>query len=151
MSGTFKSDASLQHDLISAPVQLASSGRKEFPIGMERPGCRRSLLWGKGLFDSQPRERECHGRHRCAESVGGGVFLLRNRLLDLTLSFSRGNLAGGCRGLVVAVDIRWFLFLVCERAETVPDGGPSPLIRPSLWRIRSSIYPIRPISGFGPW
>jgi hypothetical protein len=30
MSGTSKSDASLQHDLISAPVQLVSSGQKQF-------------------------------------------------------------------------------------------------------------------------
>jgi hypothetical protein len=39
MSGTSKSDASLQHDLISAPVQLVSSGREQFPVGMERSGC----------------------------------------------------------------------------------------------------------------
>ena len=76
MSGTSKSDASLQHDLISAPVQLVSSGREQFPVSVERLGRRRALLRGEGLPDAQPREGEFHGGHRGAESVGGGAFEL---------------------------------------------------------------------------
>ena len=71
MSGTSKSDASLQQDLISAPVQLASSGREQFPVGMERSGGCRSLLRGEGLSDAEPREGEPDGGHCGAEPLGG--------------------------------------------------------------------------------
>jgi hypothetical protein len=47
MSGMSKSAASLQHDLISAPVQLVSSGREQFTVGMEHSGRRRALLRGE--------------------------------------------------------------------------------------------------------
>jgi hypothetical protein len=46
---------------------------------MERSGCRRSLLRGEGLPDSQPREREFHGGHCGAESLGGRAFELAGR------------------------------------------------------------------------
>jgi hypothetical protein len=42
--------------LISPPVQLMSSGREKFAVGMERSGCRRSLFRGEGLSDAKPRE-----------------------------------------------------------------------------------------------
>jgi len=80
IKGTSSSDASLQHDLISAPVQLVSSGREQFPVSMERSGGRRALLRGEGLSDAQPREGEFHGSHGGAESVGGGAFELRGRV-----------------------------------------------------------------------
>jgi hypothetical protein len=76
IKGTSSKDASLQHDLISAPVQLVSSGRGCFPVGMERSGSRRALFWGQGLSNAEPREREFHGGHGGAESlgsVGGGL------------------------------------------------------------------------------
>jgi hypothetical protein len=38
--------------------------------------------------------------------------------------------------VVVKVDMKWFLFGLWERAESVPDDRLSPRIRPSLWRIR---------------
>jgi hypothetical protein len=68
---------------------------------MERSGCRRALLWGEGLSDTQPREGEFHGGHRGAESLGGITFLLRDGLLGFTLAAARrGVLAGvgGCGG-----------------------------------------------------
>jgi hypothetical protein len=71
IKGTSSSDASRQHDLISAPVQLVSSGREEFSVGMERSGSRSPLFGGEGLSHPQPREREFHGGHRGAESLGG--------------------------------------------------------------------------------
>ena len=69
--GTSRRLASRQHDLISAPVQLVPSGRKQFPVGMERSGGCRALLWGEGLTDAQPREGEANGGHRGAEPLGG--------------------------------------------------------------------------------
>jgi hypothetical protein len=75
--------------LISAPVQLVSSGREQFPVGMERSGGCRALLRGEGLTNAQPCEGEPDGGHRGAESLGGGPFLLRDRLLGLTLSAAR--------------------------------------------------------------
>jgi hypothetical protein len=104
MSGTSKSDASLQHDLISAPVQLVSSGREEFTVCMKRSSRRRALLRGEGLTNPEPRQGKFHGGHRCAESLGGGAFLLDNRLLGHMLSAERGCMLaavggyGGCRG-----------------------------------------------------
>ncbi len=71
MSGTSKSDASLQHDLISAPVQLVSSGREQFAVGMERSGCCRALFRSEGLTDAQPCEGDANGGHCGAESLGG--------------------------------------------------------------------------------
>jgi len=35
--------------------------REQFPVGMERSGCRCALLQGEGLSDAQPREGEFHG------------------------------------------------------------------------------------------
>ena len=57
--------------MISAPVQLVSSGREQFPVGMERSGRCRALFRGEGLTDAQPREGEPNGGHREAEPVGG--------------------------------------------------------------------------------
>ena len=95
MSGTSKSDASLQHDLISAPVQLVSSGREQFAVGMERSDCRRALHRGEGLTDAQPCEGEFHGGHRGAESLGGGAFELGCRGVGgLGCGSARGVLAG---------------------------------------------------------
>jgi hypothetical protein len=50
---------------------LVSSGREEFSVGMERSGRCSPLFGGEGLSDAQPREREFHGGHRGAESLGG--------------------------------------------------------------------------------
>jgi hypothetical protein len=54
-------------------------GWKMFPVGMERSGRRRALLWGEGLSNAEPREGEFHGGHRGTESVGGGAFELGGR------------------------------------------------------------------------
>jgi hypothetical protein len=43
---------------------------------MERSGCRRPLLRGEGLPDTEPSEREFHGGHLGAEPVGSGAFEL---------------------------------------------------------------------------
>ena len=68
-SGTSSKLASLQQDLISAPVQLVSLGREKFAVGMERSGCRRALFRGEGLSDAEPREGEPDGGHGGAEPV----------------------------------------------------------------------------------
>jgi hypothetical protein len=71
---------------------------------MERSGGCRALFRVKGLADAQPCEGDANGGHRGAESLGGGAFLLRDRLLGFTLSAARGNLlagvvgSGGCCG-----------------------------------------------------
>ena len=71
---------------------------------MERSGGRRALLRGEGLSDTEPREREFHGGHCGAESLGGVAFLLRDGLLGFTLAAAGGTgLAGvvgggGCCG-----------------------------------------------------
>jgi len=65
---------------------------------MERSGGCSSLLRGEGLSNAQPREGEANGGHRGAEPVGGGAFLLRDRLLGLTLSATWGNLLAGVVG-----------------------------------------------------
>jgi hypothetical protein len=71
--------------LISALVQLVSSGREEFTVGMERSGRRRALLRGEGLANAQPREGEPDGGHGGAESLGGVAFLLHDWLLGFTM------------------------------------------------------------------
>ena len=38
----------------------------EFPSGTKRSGGCCALLWGEGLPNAQPREREFHGGHRGA-------------------------------------------------------------------------------------
>jgi len=60
-------------------VEDQFAGREQFAVGMERSGCCRSLLWGEGLSNAQPREGEFHGRHRSAASAGGGAFELAGR------------------------------------------------------------------------
>jgi hypothetical protein len=98
IKGTSSKDASLQHDLISAPVQLVSSGRGCFPVGMERSGSRRALFGGQGLSDAEPREGEANGGHRGAAPVGGGAFLLRDGLLRFTLAAARRYVLAGVGG-----------------------------------------------------
>jgi hypothetical protein len=73
------------------------------PVGMERSGCRRPLLRGEGLSDTEPREREANGGHRGAEPVGGGAFELGCRgVRGLGCGPARCVLAGrgfgGCCG-----------------------------------------------------
>ncbi len=70
-SGTARRLTSRQHDLISAPVQLVSSGREQFTVGMKRSGGRCALFGGEGFTDTKPREGKFHGGHCGAESLGG--------------------------------------------------------------------------------
>ena len=63
--------------------------REEFAVGMECPGGCRALLRGEGLPNAEPREREPAGGHHGAEPLGGGALLLRDWLLDFTLSATR--------------------------------------------------------------
>jgi hypothetical protein len=62
---------------------------------MERSGRRRALFGGEGLSDAQPCEGEANGGHRGAEPLGGGAFLLCDRLLGFTLSAVRRCVLAG--------------------------------------------------------
>jgi hypothetical protein len=50
---------------------------------MERSGRRRLLFRRECITNAQPREREFHGGHRGAESLGGGALPMRDGLLRL--------------------------------------------------------------------
>jgi hypothetical protein len=98
--------------LISAPVQLVSSGREQLAVGMERAGRRCSLLRGQGSPDAQPREGELDRDKSGPEAVGGGALGLGGGLLGLVLTAARGGVlagVGGCGGCCghVGVDSPW--------------------------------------------
>jgi hypothetical protein len=65
------------------------AGREQFTVGMERSGCRRALLRGKGLLGGQPREGEPDWHKWIAESLGGIAFRLRDRQLGFTMWAAR--------------------------------------------------------------
>jgi hypothetical protein len=74
---------------IGAGIKDELAGREQFTVGMERSGCHRALLRGKGLSNAQPRDGEPDGDKRSAESLGGIAFRLRDRLLGFTMEAAR--------------------------------------------------------------
>ncbi len=123
-------------------VEDEFAGREQFTVGMERSGCRRSLLRGEGLSDTEPREGEFHGGHRGTESLGGGAIELGCRgVVGLGCRPTRGGLAGvvgggGCCGHNSSDLLGGMagLFLPC------PEGYAAPI---HLCRVKCSTADLR--------